>query len=235
MSSKFDGLLKDDEIYILKKSGLSYEEISEYYFDKGIVVSSMTIGRRCRKIFAERGEVVPDLRSIGKTEITKNEIFDLREQGLSYRQISEHFKIQGINISISTVRNMCKEAYASMNEIDSLAQESRIGEIPEQRIFELREQGLAIEKMCLELQKEGYNISKGTLRNICIEIYARKGIKQPEVRRGRKPSKAARETLEDLDKKTQDLLIKKEKSKEIVKGFENIELVLKRDENLLAL
>ena len=89
--------------------------------------------------------------------------------------------------------------------------------------------------MSLELQKEGYNISKGTLRNICIEIYARKGIKQPEVRRGRKQNVAVSETLEYLDKKTQDLITKKEKSEEIVKGFENIELVLKRDENLLAL
>lgn len=89
--------------------------------------------------------------------------------------------------------------------------------------------------MCLELQKDGVNISKGTLRNICIEIYAKKGINQPEIPRGRKKNVAVSETLEDLDKKTQDLVTKKEKSEEIVKGFENIELFLKRDENLLAL
>ena len=234
MRVNFDDLLDDEKIYELKTKGFSYDDIAEYYSNQGIEVSSMTIGRRCRKIFAEKGEKVPDLRSIGKEKVTSGVIFRLRQSGFSYRKISEHFKEQGINISISTVRNMCKEAYASANETDLLAQESRIGEVPEQRIFELREEGLTFEKISITMKEEGYNISKGTVRNICIQIYARKGLEQPKIPRGRKPNMQTCEMLEDLDKKVQNLVAKKEKAKEIVKGFEHIELSIEREDIALS-
>lgn len=48
--------ISDDEIYELRKKVLTYEEIAEQLFEnKGIKVSYMTIGRRCKKNIWRKG------------------------------------------------------------------------------------------------------------------------------------------------------------------------------------
>lgn len=120
--------ISNEEIYRLREQGLTYKAIAEHFNNQGIEVSHITIDRRCKEIYAAKGQKEPKLKRGRKTPlIPDEEIYTLREQGLSYRQIAAHFAKQGINISYQAVKNrydaMCEtkgqeETEESLAELD---------------------------------------------------------------------------------------------------------------------
>ena len=60
-------------------------------------------------------------------------------------------------------------------------------ELSEERIYELRERGLAYQEISdIFLTEEGIKISYTTIRERCKEIYKEKGQEEPKIKRGPK-------------------------------------------------
>ena len=112
--------INDEEIYELRKSGMPYKKIEEYFREKGIIISRNTISKKCKRIFAEKGEKEPETkRNIIKekrTDVTDDEIYELRKSGMSYKKIVRVFHIRGIKISSNTVASECKRIFAEKGE-----------------------------------------------------------------------------------------------------------------------
>lgn len=99
--------ISDNEILQLREQGFSYERIEKYYKNKGILVSKETINRRCEEIYAALGKKEPNLLR----KISNEDIFNLREQGYTYKDIANYFNKEKFVISYDTVRNRCKIIY----------------------------------------------------------------------------------------------------------------------------
>ena len=110
--------IRDEEIYELREQGESYEEIARYYNGKGIEISKATIAYRCKKIYNEKGKEEPKAKK-GKKErkdVTNEEIYELRKQGMTYGDITKYYNKKGIKINPSTIRLRCKEIYEKKGE-----------------------------------------------------------------------------------------------------------------------
>jgi len=102
----------DDVICNLKTSGFSYEEIAEYLTFEGITIDVDTIKETYKKIQFAKVEKTPQKKMANKNiQIPEEELYTLREQGLSYKRISEHFKKNGIKVGSSAIRKRCKIIY----------------------------------------------------------------------------------------------------------------------------
>lgn len=106
-------------IYNLRKGGMSFKDIATEFKEKGISVSSPTISNRYKEICLLKGETIANCDNYQKNfEITsqKNnkdmkinillerqkldeEIYTLRQQGLSYKKIANKLKEKGITLS----------------------------------------------------------------------------------------------------------------------------------------
>lgn len=96
------------QIYKLREKGLSYKKIADELERQGIKISLETVRSRCKEIYDSRGEKEPELRGRKIKEVNNEQIYNLREKGLSYRKIADELKRQGIKISSGTVGSRCK-------------------------------------------------------------------------------------------------------------------------------
>ena len=105
--------ITDEEIYELREQGISYREMERHFDEKGIKISQMTLYRRCKKIYKEKGEEEPKTKRGRKErkDVTNEEIYKLREKGMSYGEIVKYFNDKGIQISLTTIWLRCKKIY----------------------------------------------------------------------------------------------------------------------------
>ena len=96
--------ITDEEIFNLREQHLSYKEIVEYFKNRGIVVGIQIISQRCKKIYEERGKVEPKVQLKSKVDAVEEEIYNLREQGLNYKEIERYLEKNGIQIDYTTIR-----------------------------------------------------------------------------------------------------------------------------------
>ena len=168
--------ISDDEIFKLREQGLSYYEIAQRFKDNGINVCSQTINNRCKKIYEEKGMEEPKCfkrKKFIRRKVSEDEIYELREKGLSYREIEKRFEDNGIEISFETIRVRCKNIYKQNGE-----EEIRI-KISEDEIYNLRNQGLSYSEIAKQYNDKGINVSSGTIRLRCKKIYKEKGEEEP--------------------------------------------------------
>ena len=194
-------------IFILREQGLSYRKIVKELEKQGIIISQLTVMTRCKEIYSLKGKNEPDLKN---KQLNDEVLFVLREQGLTYKEISEELKKQGIVVSDVTVRRRCKKIYdlKGKNEPDS---ENR--ELNDELIFILREQGLSYRNIAKELENQGINMCEATVSIRCKRIYREKGEKEPKAKldiknssKGKRvPNKINSYQSQELDKKIHEL------------------------------
>lgn len=74
----------------------------------------MAIRERCKRIYKEKGKEEPKVKkkeTKRRKDITDEEIYELREQGMTYQEILNYFEKKGIKISWVTIRERCKKIY----------------------------------------------------------------------------------------------------------------------------
>ena len=111
-----------EEIYELRKKGLTYDEITEYFKGKGIDVNISAILKRCREIYMEKDEKQNARKSVKSVrrfdDDISNIIFELRDKNYTYEQIYKHLKKLGVNISLTTIGCKCKVEYYNREHKD---------------------------------------------------------------------------------------------------------------------
>ena len=176
-----------EEVFKLREKGMSYKQIAEYYYKIGVDVSDQTIGRICKEIYKEKGKTEPtEIINDRVKSISKEVLYKLREQGMSYVTIAEQFKKDGIEISSETIRRRCKEIYKEKGKTEPKTQErirNKRTDINDEEIFQLREQGLSYKRIVEYYKENGVDVSCMTIRSRCKEIYKEKGKKEPRPQR----------------------------------------------------
>ena len=209
-------LILNEEIYKLREQGFTYQKITQYFNNKGIKVKIGIIRKRCKKIYQEKGKREPDLK-VGRKKVIQmqdEEIYQLRQDGLSYRKITQYFNNKGIKVSSETIRNRCKNIYQKKIEEkpDLKVGRKKVIQIPDEEIYKLREQGLSYEKIVQYFYKKGMKVSFATIRIRCKRMYQEKASDY-------KNKKSDKTSLADLEKKLQELKEKKEKSGELLEEY----------------
>ena len=103
--------VSDEELYKLKEQRMTYKEISQYFAARGIKISERQVGRRISKIYEDMNEEVTR-----GSRISDEELYQLKERGLIYRQMVEYFEGIGIEISERAIIKRVKKIYTNRNK-----------------------------------------------------------------------------------------------------------------------
>ena len=185
--------------------GLSYQKIAEELKKQGIKVSYYIVNLVCKAIYASKNETEPEVKKGPPKRIVDDEqeenkkIYELREKGFSYRKIVRELELQGIKMSVETVRKRCTQLYKLKGKNKEELQKAESKE----EIYLLRTQGLTYEKIVEDLEKKGIKISCYMVKKVCKEMYSSKGESEPVIRR--EPPKRVIDENEELNKKIYEL------------------------------
>ena len=214
--------ISDEEIFELRQQGKSYDDIVNYYKEKGIKISKESISRKCKRVYAEKGILEPKLKPFSKRKknnlrelVSEEDIYEFKEAGLTYQEISNFYKEKGIEISLNLISKICNEVYAKKGE--QIPKVIKKDEIPtsDDKIFELREQGFSYKQIADYYSANGVKISLCAIRDRCVRIYSEKGILQPKDR-----DAYMLKGLKELDEELNKLLLEKSKSKQLLQSYE---------------
>lgn len=184
--------ISSEQIYELREQGMSYEDISKYFNEQGINISTMTICRRCKDIYNEKGKVEQraTYKAKSKKSISNEEIYNLREKNMSYNEIAKSLNSQGKQISVATIRERCKKIYEENGKKEPMIDPNRnmtYRRLDEEEkgidindeIYTLRKQGLSYKAISKKLEEQGIKITSVTICSRCKRVFSKKGEKVP--------------------------------------------------------
>ena len=208
--------ISDEEIYELREQKMTYKEISEFFAKKRKKISPSQLCRRCKKIYAKKGKKEPKVkRKINKriNGATDEEIYELREQKMTYKEISEFFAKKRIQISNTTIDGRCKKIYKEKGKEEPKVKRinKRINGATDEEIYELREQRNTYEEIAKYFKDKGIQISRSTIDIRCKKIYKEKGKEEPRGIRRRKTTPKDN-SLENLNKTLDEKITQKIKT-----------------------
>lgn len=163
-----------EEIYRLSQQDLSYTEIRNILNAKGVKISRSSITHISDKVYSEKGEE-KKYTFITKKGITAEKIFELRESGKSYREISYYYKSIGIEVSNTSIYRWCKQIYSSKNkEEPKIDGRPKRKDISDEEVYELKNKGYSYAKISEHYRKMGVEVSIYTIAKRCQKMYAEK-------------------------------------------------------------
>lgn len=175
----------DEEIYELKKNGLTYSEILKVLESKGYNITKTSISKKSKEIFKAKGEEEPKVdpsKYFKKRDITDEEIYNLRKKKMSYVTISKYLEKQGKFISLFGVRKRCKKIFKARGEEEPYAKSENKGrrkkEVDREELSNFRARGLSYREISKIYEERGIDISTETLGRIYREMINEKGEEQ---------------------------------------------------------
>ena len=175
-------LISDEEIYKLSEEGLSDRKITQYFNEQGIKVNYVTIKKRSKEIYKKKYEEEFNVKGRNRSQITDEEIYKLREEGLSYQIIERYFNEQGKKVSDVTIQKRCQKIYKEKGKKEPEVKRKNKIEITDEEIYRLREGELSYKKIAQYFNEQGIKVSFSTIKNRCKEIYEKKGEEEPKVK-----------------------------------------------------
>ena len=157
---KSTNVISDEQLYQLKEKGLTYREISEYLKSQGIQISDAAVNYRLNKYCQKTGKQKPNLR---RANVTDEQLYELREKGLAYREISEYLKNEGVKISCAAVSLRLNEYCKKTGKPKPNPGARRI-KVTDEQLYELKENGLADKEIVEYLRDQGIEISTRGVR-----------------------------------------------------------------------
>ena len=182
----------EEEIYKLRKERKSYAEISMIICAKGYKIATALVDKLCKEAFRKRGEEDKYIDKLIKIEEYNEEIYELREKGYSYKEISEILKSQGKLISPSAVTKRCYEKF-DISPKKTVTEE--LIDICGEEIYELRKKGLTYEEISNILKEKGIQTSTSRVNVAYKKISEKKEIEK--------------EKKKDINKFNKECLVKK--------------------------
>lgn len=216
--------ISDEEIFELRQQGKSYDDIVNYYKEKGIKISKESISRKCKRVYSKKGIYEPKLKPFSKRKesslrklVSEEDIYEFKEAGLTYQEISDYYREKGIEISLNLISKICNEVYEKKGK--QIPKVVKKKEIPtsDDKIFELREKGFSYKQIADYYRENGVEIGLCAIRNRCVRIYSEKGMLQPKDR-----DTYLLKGLKELDEELDQLLLQKTKSKQLLQNYEEL-------------
>ena len=176
----------DDKIVELRLHGLSYEKIRETLLEEDEEEMAIkTIQLKCKRLFNEKGLTEPVLIRGRKStwnfgeeaEQLNARIFELKQQGKTYKNIVKILAEEGIEISQDKVSRLCRNIYAESGKTTPKASET--SPIDREEMFTLSQKGYSNAKILQVLHERGIdNISISRVNSIMKSIYEAHGLKR---------------------------------------------------------
>lgn len=170
----------EELIKLKQEQNLTNKAIAEYYNSKGIIISVSHVYNLLRKYFWAQGQDVPKVKKEPENNISGIEIKDiaeLKEKGLSYQDISDHYEGK---ITLAKVSQVLNEYYSSLNK--NVPKTKRdIDLIPIEDILALRNKNLSYAKICEYYSSLGFNINFYDVDYKIKDYYEEKGEQIPEI------------------------------------------------------
>ena len=111
-----------------------------------------------------------------KIEIRDEEIYELREQGMTHKEIARYYNEKGIEISKATIAYRCKKIYNEKGKDEpKIKRKNMVKEATDEEIYELREQGKSYEEIARYYKEKGIEITRVAIGKRCKKIYNEKG------------------------------------------------------------
>ena len=172
-----------EEIYRLSQQDLSYTEIRNILNAKGVKISLTSVTLIADKVYREKGEEKKYV-FIMKKGITAEKIFELRENGMTYREICDYYNGIGIEVSCTSIFRWCKQIYSSKNKKESgrVGSRKKRKDISDEKIYELKNKGYSYEKIAEYYKKKGVEVTIYTIAKRCQKIFEKKGEKVPRAK-----------------------------------------------------
>ena len=180
-----------EELYNLAEKGLSNNDIWEMLKQQGMDITFSKIETVMKNIYQEKGKKRGEGRKKTK-DVFDEEIYNLKMQGKSFREISEYYKSKGIDIGETSLYKKAKIIFESKGEEiprakNKPSKKQDIFETYKTKIFELRENKTSIREIMDRLQQEdGIKISRHCLEKNLKTIYKERGKEEPTAKVGRK-------------------------------------------------
>ena len=209
-----------EKIFELRESEMSYQEISDYYKSIGIEVSASSILRYCKQIYSNKNKKEPKkVNGRKRKDISDEEIYELKNKGYSYEKIAEYYTKKGIEVSISTIAKRCQKIFKKRGE--KVHREKKNIGISDEELYQMKKFGMSLRSIVEHCNTLGIKTSQSTVYLWLKNIFEEKGEKMP---RGKtKTAKNENSILSELETELQTVLVKKEKSSELVEKFEQLE------------
>lgn len=152
-------LIDKQELYEIRKSGMTLGAITKHYKEKGINVSTEAIRLYCKDIFAEKGEEEPKYNNSKNRLLSiSEEVLELRRKGLSIKAINEKLTDEGKETNEWQISKICKMSSEENNEKLQYKSETKIN-VPDEVIYKLRKQGMTIRQTTDYLNANGTKVS----------------------------------------------------------------------------
>lgn len=223
--------IPEDEIYTLKEQGLTYKQIANYYCEKGINISENLISEKCHNIYVKLGKKVKRAYAKEKIIIPIEEIIELREKRLSYKEISKYFKEKGIEVSLCTIQARCKEYYKKVGRKEPIARRiidpdkkmKPVIPITGEEVFLLREKGLSYEQIREYFMQQGIKTSKRTVERRYKNFCKKRGIDNARIQENTVHSDNKNEldakSVTELNNELNGLISKKQDSEKLLEEY----------------
>ena len=117
----------DDELEEMKEQRKSDREIAEYFTQSGRKICLSSVHNRLKKHYKSKNKIKPRARResiLIKEDIKNEEIIELRNQGMTLREIANYFAALGKNISHTAI-GMRLRRIPKEQDIQSLEQENK--------------------------------------------------------------------------------------------------------------
>ena len=205
------------EVFELRRSGKTYEEIAQYYRDKGIDVSRESIRHRIKKYGTLQG-----ISQIRKENLPIDEIMYLREKkGLKYDEIIDYYKGEGIELKKTVVMELCREKLKSDNH--KLKRGAKLNkQIDDEDIYQLKKMGLTYKQIVEIYKLRGIEVSMQTIQRRCGSVFKEKGEQIPQVKRCKEEKRKTEQDLRELNESLNEMLSKKIKSEDLLKEYREL-------------
>ena len=116
--------IKIEEFVQLEGQGMSYQEIANYFTEKGKKISRATVSNRLKEYYEAQG--ISKEKPKNKIDVDIAEIVQLNMQGMSYEEIANYFTENGKKIGRTTVYTRLKEYYKLHDKKPKLPRKKRI-------------------------------------------------------------------------------------------------------------
>ena len=172
-----EGMRKVDpeEVFELREKRYTYNQMKDYFKEKGIDVSAGSLTEICKAIYKEKGlgrpkNGLPDsIRTYNE-----DEIISLRKKRWSYQKIADYVtKKYGEYVSYITIRRICKKAFEEKGEEEKRALRVYTSKITDNEIIELRRKGYSFMQMREYFQTTGREICRNRLFERARKIFGK--------------------------------------------------------------
>ena len=177
-------------LYSLAERGISNNKILKMLKEQGIEITESKIRSIMQNIYEEKG--IKRTGGRQKRNVTAEEVYNLKMQGKSCKEISKYFEAKGIEIGETAIYKKAKKIFNAKGEEipkaeNNTTKRNNVPESCKEKIVMLRDNKVSIREIREKIQQEdGLKLSRDYIEKLLENVYTERGEEQPKAKVGAK-------------------------------------------------